>query len=198
MLEHVEACRAVYCQHANPALLLKYEHLLRELETPRASEASPKDAANVVTENKRVSLAFAQCGAEEQRARLALLALLRHSRATGGSLYTVTRGRPTLVAEAGESTDPLAAAAWIANYLEAQAYDVTTSVETGSSTLPVPQQYVDKHGRAYRPVILGHNLEGRWTIAALALLSPSDRLPFRPPSQIATMLSRLWAEHTER
>jgi hypothetical protein len=201
MLEHAEACRVVYCRHANPALLLKYEHLMQELESPEPAQPSELPGAgadNPVTESKRVSLAFAQCNAEEQRARLALLALLRHSRAVGGLLYLLTGAGPSLVAEAGEHNDALDAPIWIARYLAAQSYDATTCVDADSPDTPVPQQYVDERGRAYRPVILGHNVSGRWTIAAVALLAPSDRIPFRPPSQVATMLSRLWAEHTRR
>jgi hypothetical protein len=201
MLEHAEACRVVYCRHANPALLLKYEHLMRELESPEPTHSGdmpPADAAAAVTESKRVSLAFSQCNAEEQRSRLALLALLRHSRAIGGLLYVVTGAGLRLVAAAGEHNDAHDAATWIANYLAAQTYDVTTCVEAESPNTPVPQQYVDERGRAYRPVILGHNVSGRWTITAVALLAPSDRIPYRPPSQVATMLSRLWAEHPVR
>jgi hypothetical protein len=203
---HAELCREIYCCHKNPALLAKYKRLKLQAERaerglPAALEpltSTPDSYASYT--GMRIVHALAYCKGVDQRARLALTILSRQANASGGFMFTLGPDGPECIATVGDlvlppSMEPRVTAFMSAYTEEAPTTSTDSQVAAGVAATSVC--WSDVQGQDYRPVLLSHSQAGSMFVMGVALLAVSKSQPFQSPSEVASAISRFWADSAD-
>ena len=86
---------------------------------------------------------------------------------------------------------------WVQAYLDSHVHDATTATESVNEPEGDVLEHVDEMGQSYRLILLSHNAAGAPSVMAVAVLALAAPEQFRYPGQVASMLSRLWAERAD-
>jgi Protein kinase domain/AAA ATPase domain len=193
---HSELCRVIFLAHKNAALTAKYHRLLQEgrrnMAGPQLPLGSTPDSV-VGYGATRMELALASCRDEEQRARLVLTVLSGQTRTSAGCLFQLGAERPTCVAQIGSGAQPDELLPYVERYLITLSGRMDKTVTGNDDDQPDAVEWIDASGRAYRPVLLSHDDEGRRVITGVAVLSVSGPAAFVYPMQTAAAVSRFYS-----
>ncbi|HKU43813.1 MAG TPA: hypothetical protein VJR89_36890, partial [Polyangiales bacterium] len=128
---HAGLCRGVYMAHKHPALAAKYERLFQAAAEPVSVPELPDASVE-----GRIVAALERCRTAQQRAQLALTALLQHTGSSAGVLYRCGPEALECVAQIGEVGDAAALAACVRGYVSLQltAADATLTGEAAKTT----------------------------------------------------------------
>jgi hypothetical protein len=198
-------CGDIFRAANNRALVAKHERLIRESRTPETSAQSGGPAALLTGKlaAAHIAAALSACPSPRERARLGLDFLVARSGALGGFLYAIEPQGPVLAAQSGMDEVPLGLTAAVADHLRADKLDADTTgsesateIQTASTaqttTIFTPFDTVAGRGRELRPCIVGHVVEGRFTITGLAILVVDPHKSYAVPADVAWHLSRSW------
>jgi hypothetical protein len=112
-------------------------------------------------------------------------------------MFTLGPDGPECIATVGDLVLPPSMEPRVTAFLSAYTEETpTTSTDSqlagGIAAMSVC--WSDERGQDYRPVLLSHSQAGSVFVMGVALLAVSKSQPFQPPSEVASAISRFWAD----
>jgi hypothetical protein len=198
---HAELCREIYTRHKNPALLAKYKRLKQEADRAGKDPDSVLEPLSSTPDSfasytgMRIVHALAYCKGVDQRARLALTILSRQVNASAGYMFTLGPDGPECIATVGDRVLPPSMEPKVIAFLSSYTQEApTTSTDSQLAAGIASTVWSDDHGQDYRPVLLSHSQGGSMFLMGVALLAVAKNQVFQAPADVATAISRFWAD----
>ncbi|HEY2736081.1 MAG TPA: AAA family ATPase, partial [Polyangiales bacterium] len=191
---HAQACRGLYVERRNAALIAKAERLWQRSRGANSEAPSgPPDSAA----RSRVASALEECPDSAARAQVALSIVAAHGGAVDGCLFGLFGGALSCLARTANLmiSDELVEQA--KSYLTAQAHAFGTTATGSVRPSQRRSDSADENAQRYMPILLSHQREGRTTISGVVLLARGSGVALAYPTQLATEVSELLASYDD-
>jgi hypothetical protein len=198
-LSHARLCVEQYQTDLNAALSAKFEKLLRDANQVKLVGAtSPVLTVDLNGLKPVVSLGqmariLDGCNTPRERAEKILALLVNESHCSGGFLYTLQKEGPMFSARNGQDEPTADVDMMVQQRLSAEidsTKDVTVAraeMETFTREMTGP---MNRFGKNYRSVLLGHTEEGGFVITGLVVLFPNPSKPLAYPASTIEIASK--------